>query len=80
MKNKLRWLEAPRIGRRAQISTCGRYAIWVQGKLLNGEVEWAAARVQEEYPVPPWLTSTAYGAREAKQICEEDLAKAGGDP
>lgn len=49
-------------------SACGRYAVWLQARLHNGETCWTARRIGES----KWITGSK---REAILTCREHLAK-----
>ena len=72
---KLRWVVDHATGYRT--STCGRYRVWLNGRLLNGEKEWAAAFVTpdgtgtHESGGSTWLTDQAATCGEAKTACQE---------
>jgi hypothetical protein len=47
------------------VSNCGKYEVWVQSQLLNGEIEWGASYKGE------FLTEFAGSKNEAVEICRE---------
>jgi hypothetical protein len=53
------------------LSDCGKYRVWLQGRLLHGEREWAA-QFEDDLP---WLCSMAVDKREAIDYCKDHKAK-----
>lgn len=72
-RKKLKWVKVEKSLVGESVSTCGRYRVWKQGLGPHNEraPEWAAERVGEK----EWLFDVAATKIEAKQGCEEDLAR-----
>ena len=48
-------------------SDCGKYRVWRQGHLLNGEEEWAAQYLDEQ----PWIGDLYRNGSDAQGACRE---------